>query len=94
VGDTWASTIANNTAMEIDTAATAAIPDADSWLYFSHFADAGAHSFNLRNFFNNNDEGIITNADGTPSYPWIIVASKIDGSPVVNSGSLSWKELR
>lgn len=89
-GATWATAIG---AMEVDTAATSAIVDADYWLFFSKFIGVGPYSFNLRDFFEANDEGIITAGNHTIGAAWNVVATKISGTPVV-SGSLSWKELR
>lgn len=82
----------DGTTLDFDHAASAAAEDADSWLYLSrHLAD-GSHTVDLRPFFNNNEEGIIANPDGSVS-PFCIVATKISGTPVVN-GAFVYKELR
>jgi hypothetical protein len=88
-GATWALDFE---AMEADIAATSATVDDDYGLYASYYLSPGSHKIDLRPFFEANDEGIITNADGT-FWAWNVVASKVEGTPSVQ-GCLSWKELR
>lgn len=76
----------------VDIDATAATIDEDYWLYASYYLNPGPHNIDLRKFFENNDEGIISNADGT-FYAWNVVATAVDGTPTVQ-GALTWKELR
>lgn len=82
----------DGTTLDFDHAATAATEDAASWLYFSKFLADGCHTVDLRPFFQDNEEGILANPDGSVT-PFCIVATKVSGTPVVN-GALTYKELR
>jgi hypothetical protein len=89
-GYTWAD---DRGAIQVDYAASGATVDADYWLYASYYLSPGTHKIDLRGLSENNDEGIIFNADGT-FWPFNLVATKIGATDAVIEGALTWKELR
>lgn len=96
-GDTWAQAAvgpSDGGTLEIDTAATGSVVDADSWAHFTEFVSPGSHTVQLRDTFEINDEGILTQAHGGESIGYSVVATVIGGGNAVVNGSLTYKELR
>lgn len=86
-GGTWsslASAVDINTTATIDTSAAQRFKT----IYFG----AGAKAFDLDQYFEKNDEGILTNADGTPEV-WAFTVTKLTASATTATLNLGYKEL-
>ena len=75
----------------IDRSATAI---ADGVPFLGRYLGPGTHEIDLRQFYELNDEGYCTLADGSDSYVMSVVASKIEGTTVNVACSLNYRELR
>lgn len=62
--------------------------------FYSIWVDAGAHHIELAEYYELNDEGYHRLPDGSDSYVFTLVATKLTGTSVTVKGELTYKELR
>lgn len=88
-GGTW-TTAGAGSILERSTDGTFDYNNSESFTTF--FCNTGANVFDLRPFFELNDEGILVNADGTPQV-WSILASPLTASSADVKINISYREL-
>lgn len=88
-GGTWSSAGAGST-LERSTDGIFSYANSESFTTF--FCDTGVSTFDLRRFFELNDEGIQVAADGTPQV-WSVLASPLGASAADVKLNLSYREL-
>ncbi len=88
-GATWS--ISGAGVAEGDVSATATI---GGEVFHSIYLNEGAHSLDLSDYYETNDEGYHRLADDSDSYTFTVVATKLTGTTVTALGNLNYKELR
>ncbi len=86
-GGTW-----NNLASTVTSNISSAVNTTNSQKFKTLFFDAGAHSVCIDQYFEKNDEGIQTRADGVPEV-WSFIANKLSASDANVRINVGYKEL-